>query len=90
MLDNPGVRSQHLRTHGIENAKPFHVIALPEEIPRVEALIRSLGFEPPGNWTTTEFAPQQIQLVVNTHVGVPYFRAVAKVAFIICSRCFLS
>ena len=81
MRGNPEVLSRHLQAHGIENAKPIHAIALPEEISWVEDLIRSLGFDPPENWTTTEFSPQQIQLVVNAHAAAPYFRAVAKIAF---------
>ncbi|WHZ13580.1 MAG: hypothetical protein OJF52_000412 [Nitrospira sp.] len=81
MRGNPEVLNQHLRELGIESAKPIHVIALPDEIPWVEDLVRSLGFELPGNWKMTEFPPQQIQLVVNVNVTAAYFRAVAKIVF---------
>ena len=40
-----------------------------------------VGIYPPENWITTEFSPQQIQLVVNASAAAPYFRAVAKIAF---------
>jgi len=72
---------EYLRRENLENAKPVHAIAAPDEIVWLERLIRALGHEPPSNWVTTNMPPQRIQLVVNTQVTDLYFRAIAKIAF---------
>jgi hypothetical protein len=81
MRGHPEVLIHYLRDNRLEDAKPVHVFAAPDEIPWVTELVRAVGGLPPGNWATTSFTPQKIQLVVNLSVTEAYFRAVAKIAF---------
>lgn len=81
MQGRPELLMKYLTDNRLEGAKPVHVFAAPDEIPWVTELLRAVGGVPPGNWVTTVFTPQKIQLVVNLKVTQAYFRAVAKIAF---------
>ena len=81
MSGRPEVLLDHLKENALENASPIHVFAAPDEIPWVTELLHAVGGVPPGNWATTSFTPQKIQLIVNVKVTHAYFRAVAKIAF---------
>lgn len=81
MQGHPEVLIDYLREHGLEKVKPIHVFAAQDEIPWVTELLKAVGGVPSGNWATTNFLPQKVQLVVNVKVTQAYFRAVAKITF---------
>jgi hypothetical protein len=81
MKGHPEVLVNQVKQLGLENAKPAHVFAAPDEISWVAELIKSVGGVPSGEWKTTTFNPQKIQLVTDINVTEEYFRAVAKIAF---------
>jgi len=77
----PNMLNEHLREQGLQDAKAVHVFGTEEEIPWVQALIESLGQQPPKEWTSVVSRQQRMELVVTVNVTEPYFRAVAKIAF---------
>lgn len=81
MRGRPEVLRNLLDERGLQNARPIHVFAAADEIPWVTDLVRAVGGQPPGAWTTTNIAPQRIPLVVEMRVTEAHFRAVAKIAF---------
>ena len=74
MRGHPEVLGDHLEERGLRNARPIHVFAAEDEIPWVTDLMRAVGGQPPGAWTTTNFAPQRIPLVVEMRVTEAHFR----------------
>ncbi len=81
MRDKPDALRDCLRERGLENARPVHAFAGPDEIPWVSELLPAVGGVPPGDWVTTSFPPQRIPLVATVTVTEAYFRAIAKIAF---------
>jgi hypothetical protein len=81
MRGHPEVLIEHLREHGLESAKPVHVFVAPDDISWVTELLKAVGGVSSGDWATTSFTPQKIQLVVDIKVTEAHFRAVAKIAF---------
>lgn len=81
MRGRPEVLRNLLEERGLRSARPIHVFAGVDEIPWVTELLQAVGSQPTGAWTTTNFAPQRVQLVVEVRVTEAHFRAVAKIAF---------
>ena len=79
--EQPGKLKDHLREQGLQNAKAVHVFGTEEEIPWLQALIESLGQQPPKEWTSIVVKQQRIELIATVTVTESYFRAVAKIAF---------
>lgn len=81
-LRDPTQLTVQLEEAGIPNAVPERVFAAEDEIPAVEALLRTRGALPPGEWLTTEFKPDvQLRAATLVQVTGSYFRAAAKVVF---------
>jgi hypothetical protein len=82
MKGNPDALIDYLKHYGIEGAKPIHAFAAPDEIQWLtDLLVKAVGTTPGGEWATTDFQPQRIELVVNVGVTEAHFRAVAKIVF---------
>lgn len=82
MKGNPNGFREYLESEGLDQWALIQLFAAEEEISWVEALIRTIGGDPPKHWGHTEFrSPQRLQLIAHLNVTNAYFQAIAKVGF---------
>jgi len=81
MKTDPKRVLDYLQEKALENARPIHAFAAPDEIPWVARVVKLLGRTVGNDWVTTTFEPGRIDITVELGVTSAFFRAVAKIGF---------